>query len=81
MLPMPEVMFMGMVLVKGQCQKFRLMNCQRLRAFFVSLFHRHQTVIPFFGLMQIMAKDCWEIPSVWDCFSGVVIAQVSLTVY
>lgn len=69
---------MGMLLVKGQCQKFRLINCQRLRGFFLSLFHRHQMVILCFGLMQIMAKDCWEIPSIWDWFSGVVIAQVSL---
>lgn len=51
-----------------------------LGGFFISLFHRHQTMIPCFGLMQVMAEDCWEIPFAWGCFRGVVIAQVSLTV-
>lgn len=42
-------------------------------------------VIPCLGLMQIMVKDSWgtlgfEILYVWDWFSVVVIAQVSLTV-
>lgn len=51
-----------------------------LGGFFISLFHRHQTMITCFGLMQVMAEDCWEIPFAWGCFRGVVIAQVSLTV-